>query len=440
MTGFSSVSIPPPRDWQTFERHSRLLFEHILGDPQTQINGRAGQRQNGVDIYGRRGGGSGLIVGVQCKGKNANYKREVTEAELRREVEKTKKFRPALSEFILVTTAPDDAVIQEAARVMEQEVRASGRTLSISVWGWGHLQLQISRYPEVLRAFYPNVVRPPTSKIAEQIGARLVSAIEMMNRGRGPDDLFTLQSLSRHLRLSDWRRLEQICEGSSDASISDLITVAEGLGLSESWLLEGKGGPFVIDPEDYRDATEQYEYIRRVTPQRLIFVRDRSEPNDSIVVAQLNDVQWFTFCFYHPTGPNVGGTGRRQLFEYCCLMRQLYRSCRCYGHHLNSADCTRLLEGEIYPGTLLNHFHNDHWWDDFAELAERRVEGDEPHCVALREAIHIARGVLVEFQKGAQREDWMRQVLLTAGFPLKQQPIADRFALDAGLKTPIHRD
>jgi tetratricopeptide (TPR) repeat protein len=156
MTDFTSVSIRIPKDWQAFERHSRLLFEHALGDPATQNNGRPGQRQHGIDIYGRRGGGSGPLVGVQCKGKDSDYGSIVSEHELRREVTKTEKFEPALSEFILITTAPNDAVIQEAARRLEQEVRAAGRDLSISVWGWERVQQEINRYGEVIKAFHPD--------------------------------------------------------------------------------------------------------------------------------------------------------------------------------------------------------------------------------------------------------------------------------------------
>jgi hypothetical protein len=129
MTDFSSVSIPPPSNWQDFERNIRLLFEYSLGDPHTQNNGRQGQAQHGVDVYGRRGGGNGLLVGVQCKGKDADYGGEVSEVELRDEVKKSEAFQPALNEFILVTTAPDDAKIQRAARLFEVEVRASGRAL-----------------------------------------------------------------------------------------------------------------------------------------------------------------------------------------------------------------------------------------------------------------------------------------------------------------------
>ena len=166
MTDFTSVSIPPPKDWQAFERHSRLLFELSLGDSHTQNNGRTGQPQHGVDIFGRRGG-DGNLVGIQCKGKDADYGGAVTNAELRREVKKSEKFRPPISEFILITTAPDDANIQQSARMLEQEVQENGHNLKISVWGWGRLQQQIVRFPEAIREFHPDA-SPFTNVLIEQ--------------------------------------------------------------------------------------------------------------------------------------------------------------------------------------------------------------------------------------------------------------------------------
>jgi tetratricopeptide (TPR) repeat protein len=166
MPDFSSVAIPAPKNWQTFEKHARLLFEHSFNDPQTQNNGRTGQPQHGVDIFGRRNG-HGNYVGVQCKGKDVDYGGGVTTAELRSEVEKSEAFRPAIGEFILITTAPDDAEIQKAARELENETRARGRPLTIAVWGWGRMQLEIVRYPAVLKAFHPDA-SPFTDLLIEQ--------------------------------------------------------------------------------------------------------------------------------------------------------------------------------------------------------------------------------------------------------------------------------
>ena len=124
MTDFTSVAIPQPKDWQALERHCRLLFELSFGDSAVQINGRIGQPQHGVDIFGRRDGGKGRWVGIQCKGKDADYGGEVTGAELKGEVEKSAEFIPSIKEFILITTAPNDEKIQRAARLLEGELRA----------------------------------------------------------------------------------------------------------------------------------------------------------------------------------------------------------------------------------------------------------------------------------------------------------------------------
>ncbi len=96
MTDFSSVSIPAPKDWQAYERHSRVLWACVLKDPLTQNNGTSGQRQHGVGIFGNRGGTGGPLVGIQCKGKDGHYGKKVTDKELRAEVKKTEKFSPPL--------------------------------------------------------------------------------------------------------------------------------------------------------------------------------------------------------------------------------------------------------------------------------------------------------------------------------------------------------
>jgi tetratricopeptide (TPR) repeat protein len=157
MVDYSSASFPPPQDWQEFERCCRVLFECLLSDPNTQMNGRSGQPQHGVDVFGRRGGPSGPWVGIQCKGKeNGTYRKSVTKKELRREVKKAYDFKPLLSEFILATTAPDDAEIQQEARLITEENEKMGNNISVAVWGWGDLQSRINQHPNAIRAFFPD--------------------------------------------------------------------------------------------------------------------------------------------------------------------------------------------------------------------------------------------------------------------------------------------
>lgn len=71
--------------------------------------------------------------GVQCKKK---FEKAVTEKELEEEVAKALKFKPAISEFILTTTAPRDQAIQEKARLISERLGKTDHPISVVVWGW----------------------------------------------------------------------------------------------------------------------------------------------------------------------------------------------------------------------------------------------------------------------------------------------------------------
>ncbi len=148
----SSTSLPKPKNWQDFETKTRVLFACILGDPNTQQNGRSGQAQNGVDVYGYRDRDTSQLVGVQCKKK---YGAEVSEAELRTEVNKAKKFKPAISEFILVTTAPRDQNIQTVARTITSELQGTDRPFPVFVWGWEDIEENAAQHADAWKAFDP---------------------------------------------------------------------------------------------------------------------------------------------------------------------------------------------------------------------------------------------------------------------------------------------
>lgn len=154
MSQYASTSIPKPKNWQDFENHTCVLFQCILNDPNTVSHGRSGQRQQGVDVYGRRERRDHHWVGVQCKQKSDSQ--EITKDELEREVDEAKNFRPALSELIVVTTAPDDAKIQKVARDITQR-HEEEELFSVDVWGWGTLEREITKYRHATEAFHPDL-------------------------------------------------------------------------------------------------------------------------------------------------------------------------------------------------------------------------------------------------------------------------------------------
>lgn len=107
MLSFSNLQTPPPSNWQDFETLCCDLWRSIWKDPNTQKNGRQGQSQHGVDIYGRPNQRDSW-AGVQCKGINNYSDKSLTEKEVISEVGKAKSFEPKLSQFIIATTGPKD--------------------------------------------------------------------------------------------------------------------------------------------------------------------------------------------------------------------------------------------------------------------------------------------------------------------------------------------
>ncbi|TDM75645.1 hypothetical protein CEE97_10960, partial [Lactobacillus crispatus] len=117
-------------------------------------NGRRGQRQNGVDLFGVRNGDPTHQVGIQCKLKGDGH--VLTADEVREEVRKALTFRPELREYFIITTAPDDVALQELVRELSLEQKAKGRAILIYVWGWNTLEERISESAEARKQFDPD--------------------------------------------------------------------------------------------------------------------------------------------------------------------------------------------------------------------------------------------------------------------------------------------
>jgi tetratricopeptide (TPR) repeat protein len=130
----------------------------IWDDPDAQRNGRGGQAQHGVDIYGTPRGET-RRCGIQCKGKDARFSEALSEAELRAEVAKARTFVPPLGKFILATTVDNDQVIQQVAREITDEHSTTGH-FSVHVYSWPEIHSRLSQYPELIEEFYGIRTRP----------------------------------------------------------------------------------------------------------------------------------------------------------------------------------------------------------------------------------------------------------------------------------------
>ena len=128
-------SIRPPENWQDFETLCKRLFGETWGCSNTiKKNGRLGQPQSGIDIYGVPKGES-EYWGIQCKGKDSYQQKKLTKREIESEIAKAREFQPPLKTFAIATTAAKDVGIEEFVRQKDVESRVSG-SFEIILYAW----------------------------------------------------------------------------------------------------------------------------------------------------------------------------------------------------------------------------------------------------------------------------------------------------------------
>lgn len=149
-----SLILYPPKSWDEFQYLCHDLWRLIWNDPNTQLNGRQGHTQYGVDVFGLPYYAS-AFHGVQCKGRNGNYNSRLTIPEVNAECkDAADNFRPGLESLVVATTSPRDPKVQEHCRQM-----TSSHTypFKVSVWSWDDIEEEIPYRPELMSKYYPTV-------------------------------------------------------------------------------------------------------------------------------------------------------------------------------------------------------------------------------------------------------------------------------------------
>lgn len=141
----------PPKSWDQFEELCADLFSAEWSDTALVRHGRAGQRQQGVDIVARQQ--AKYPIGLQCKKKTKWPVQRLTTADIDKEVTGALMFRPKLKSFYILTSAPDDAKLQKHARVISQR-HARSKLFDVHVLGWGELCRRIALYSNVADKHY----------------------------------------------------------------------------------------------------------------------------------------------------------------------------------------------------------------------------------------------------------------------------------------------
>lgn len=151
----SDFIFPKPRDPETLEEMTSDIFSYELGNSNLQRYGRRGQSQNGVDVAGLV---NGKVIGIQCKN---HVKDTITIKEVDDEIEKSERFNPALSRYIILTTA--ESGVKVCSHVLKVSKERSGKgTYPVEILFWEQIQNLLSKYPDLMYRYYTN--RLPVQK------------------------------------------------------------------------------------------------------------------------------------------------------------------------------------------------------------------------------------------------------------------------------------
>ncbi len=134
-----------------FESMIRDICAFEWQDPYTEKNGRSGQKQFGVDIYGRPIGADGKYRAAQCKLRTTD--KQLSQQEIEVEVKEARKFPHDLDTLIIVTDLPRDTHTQITVNQISQaEIRLNGRR--VVIWFWDDVIERLAAYPRLIVKYY----------------------------------------------------------------------------------------------------------------------------------------------------------------------------------------------------------------------------------------------------------------------------------------------
>ena len=138
-----------PKDNKLFEELIRDLFAKHWNDPNTQINGRSGQKQDGVDVYGQPNQ-SDLWFGIQCKLREEGG---LSRSDIENEIQMARSFRHELDTFIIVTTLPRDNTLQAIVEELNQ-IETTQNGFKVQIRFWEDICSLLDEHPDLIRKYF----------------------------------------------------------------------------------------------------------------------------------------------------------------------------------------------------------------------------------------------------------------------------------------------
>jgi len=142
---FDDYDIPPIKSWEKFQQMVCELFREIWQDPHAQEFGSKGQKQDGIDILGRRKGHK------KYEAVQVTKETPLTKNKIKKDYEASYNLDFELDCFIVATSSKRDASIQEYAATLSQ----NGPYRCV-IWFWQDIVKKLAEHKKIHKKYYPN--------------------------------------------------------------------------------------------------------------------------------------------------------------------------------------------------------------------------------------------------------------------------------------------
>lgn len=159
MSSFKGKNLPKISDDKQFEKFALDLWASQHPASNQTLYGRNGQVQFGVDVVVRSGD---RIIGLQCKAVEKLNDKVIDE-----EVCRAKEFTPALTDLVVVTTAPHDAKLVSYAERLTLDHKTE-KLFAVSYHGWDDLMRILEDHQHVVCKYFPEFFISSDEKIVPQ--------------------------------------------------------------------------------------------------------------------------------------------------------------------------------------------------------------------------------------------------------------------------------
>jgi hypothetical protein len=290
------LHLPPPGNWEDFETLCLEVWRDVWGDPAAQKNGRRGQAQAGVDVFGQVGG-HGAWRGVQSRSK-LTPTAELTIEEVEQATADAERFVPPLEHFTIASTVSRDAVLQVEVRRLSAAREAVGK-FGVSLASWDDILDLLAPRPSVVRSLYPDLL-VGSSHVSGDATQGIVGII-YPSRAVIPQcdaifhDARVEAAIVEELRVELRNLTTELALNAFEHGGARVVQVALS---ADSLLIEDDGGPFdVLEASRAQRARAGLVYVREFMRKRSQVVARYERIDDRNVLFLQADRKWSALDF-----------------------------------------------------------------------------------------------------------------------------------------------